>query len=360
MLISKEKIYSSALSLYLLFKFGIFNQVISAVIIALIFLFLSIVLVNQKYTFTELLSLILLLLIFAVSGLRSGDGNFIFVLAFIFASKDIDIKKIIRLFLTMYLLYFIYMFLRNVFGIENSNYSTKYVDGVLTFVKNYGFGHPNQLSIRFSIFILMFLYIKRGTMKWFCFVAILVAGIGVYGLTRSKTGLSILIISILFTLFLKKKNMQRFVCIMLFPISALATILSVLFPIIYNSANHYLYIINNQLTGRLRLGNQFFGRYGITPFGQDLDFSGYDNVLDSLYPFVLLQYGVVTFLVITILTILLLYKLLRSKFYYEAVLIQMFLIIGISELTPINLSYNFTLLFFSLILNSKDRKDKVT
>ncbi|MBF0009982.1 hypothetical protein HAX40_03170 [Enterococcus casseliflavus] len=351
--------YYSGFFIYILFKLNIVNEnwhnIFSSLSIALLLISLILNKYTLKYVFLSF-SLIFLGIIIAFT---SGELNVLFIFLLILAGKNADINSLIKMMIVLYIVMFVKFAIGNTLGWYNDSYALKYVDGVGKIVKAYGFGHPNQISARYISFVLLCFYYYKDKLNWkFLFLSWL-GEIYIYNISESKTGLLMLVIISLFFLFYRNDNWKKLSATISCILCIIVNLIGFSFPILYIRGNHMVYELDKLVTGRFRLAGNFFQNYGLKVFGQPIENGGYDNILDSATPYIILSYGIFFFILINLFSFFLYAYCFKNRKYIEAIIYNLFFIIGVTELTIINPSFNFTFLFFILVLNWSQKKSSV-
>lgn len=346
--------YFIALGTYMFYKFEIINNKLNLLVGGGVIALLMLVLLLQQYTSRELMCLTLLLILSGIILYTSNELNVLLIVLLVFSSKKIDIDDILKFILYTYIVFFLFMLVANLFEFYQYDVAVKYVKDVPIVLKTYGFGHPNQISNRFftAISIFLFLNRKKYSIKYILIACILQTYI--YQLSLSRTGLLMFVFSIVIYIFTTKFKYDKYIGYLSIVIFFITNLISIIIPFFYSKKLVLSYLLDSIFTGRIRLASKFFEKYGINFFGQKLDFSGYDNVLDSSVPYIILTYGVVTYVILMYITLKLFMKKIESKNYYIIIYFVLFYFIGLSELLVINPSYNFTIFFYSCLFEDND------
>lgn len=348
-----EFLFFMALGCYMFYKFGILSGIYNLMIGGIVVLILLAVLFFQTYSFKEKIILTLTLIISFIILYTSTELNILMIVLLIFSAKNISIDDIIKFLLKTYLIFFVFMIIANLLGFYDNDFGIKYMNDTAVMVKAYGFGHPNQISNRFLAATVMFFFLKRTSFKYSYVIIPCILQIFVYYISLSRTGLLMFLASVIIYIFTSKLDFEKIISYILLAGFWFMNVISILLPFLYADTSRVTQILNRILTGRIRLASNFFEKYDIRLFGQTLDFSGYDNVLDSAVPYIILTYGVILYAVIIYFSGKLFINSLKLNDYYIIIYFVLFYLIGLSELVVINPSYNFTLFFFAKLLDGK-------
>lgn len=216
---------------------------------------------------------------------------------------------------------------------------------------SFGFVHPNLFSIYVFNIILMWLWINYEKLKTKNIILLFLLMTVIYLMTNTRTAYIIDIV-VLIIILLSKKNKYPSATFtgFLFPIISLFMFM---FSNLYNEGNNIVLIINNLLSGRIKLGAYALSNYGITLLGQNVNFSNItwdpqwelnSFTFDSLYTYLIFCIGVVWLLII----IFFVYKL-SKKSEKSRIFILVFILYSITEIHPLNCFYLFPILLFSTI-----------
>lgn len=236
-----------------------------------------------------------------------------------------------------------------------------------------GYTHPNTFAAAiFTINLaLTFLFSRKNGFA--SLIVIIVLAIFSHVVTGSRTfdlGNATLVVINIFSmlkipnsvsnLFLSKISKNIVYLILVF----VATI-SIVAMFTYSSNNQILAVLNQALSGRIRLSNIYMQYSGITLFGADFSDAPYYStsshgeiltfVVDNLYQKVFLQFGVVGFCLLFFPTFYLLHKMIEYKscttIYY---LISLILFLGISESAFLWIQLNFLISYLRIAIYQSD------
>ncbi len=228
-----------------------------------------------------------------------------------------------------------------------------------------GFNHPNALGARIFQLLLMYSYLLKGKKLLAQLTIITIAVFITYKLTGSITVLSLMILFALMTCLFTMLNKNRHLTkkIINFLISKTKW-LFLLFPVIATYAIIYFDFFESYFKGnllaRILQTKYYFVHYGISLFGKQLEINNsIDNyelqisnlyTLDNGYMYLLLGYGISSFLIFVIGNFLLSRKLLLIKNYYALLIIVLYALYGFTETMMIRFTYNFSIIFFAYLL----------
>jgi hypothetical protein len=280
----------------------------------------------------------------------SRDANFLlpFLLAVAF-SYDND-HRFIKGFFTSSCICFAFHILLHLLGfLPDQVVITRMLgNGQIVRRASLGFEHPNNASLFFlPIFLGGYILINKKTEKLlFCFFTIL-SICGIYFTTRSRTGVFLILFFLLSFLINEQKLLNHRWIFKIFNssfflLSAVSIILAKSFG---ENANNW---VNQMLSNRPYIWNQYL-KLSINLIGAS---SGYNSFtaqnmysVDNYYIFILVNYGLLPFLMVGYLTYNLMKDLFNAKRAKLYIAVTAFLIYGITETNTIIPSINFTLCF---------------
>lgn len=309
---------------------------------------------------------IIILEILAVCTLFFSAGDWVFQAVFIICgTKYVNMKKALR-----YVFYFelLAFFIIVILGVSNviPNVVLLRSDGTVRYAL--GFYHPNILASRIFQLIALYLWVKSKKISGIDIVLVVIVGIITYKLTDSKTATIIIFACVLLVLALwvinyeQRKKINILKCLINFFMDKLKYLVvfifffATFFVIKFEQISNYM---QGTLASRVDQALRYFHTYGISFFGKALEINSnnedwYANsnlfTLDNGYMYLLLGYGIIFFTLFVFGEGLLIWKLAKEKEYLLLGVITLYAIYGFSETIVIRVSYNFTLLFLSLIL----------
>lgn len=319
-------------------------QVVSVLAICFAFVLFT----RHRYTFRELITWIILFVIFVLITLCSHKEGALLSLITIFSFKNLNQKKL-----------YSKIFFVGIFGVLISmiiefdgEASNRFIGGEWVAI----YKRSNILFIAFYTLIALYVLIKKGRISFKELVIIGILSFLMYQYTGSRTGILIATVFIVLALIFRIKCIRRskivYFLIMLLPIGCF--FVSVLFSALYPS-NGFVQTLDLIVQGRFRLGNLFLNTYTPQLFGQAIVESVDPNafmVLDNAYLDMLLAYGVlfsIIWICVSTLVIRFLYKQGRMV---EIALVCSYLIYGISETFLPNCFLNISLFLYAEYIHS--------
>ena len=162
------------------------------------FLLFTIKAALTKYSWREYLTIVLFLLLGAVSYFITGRNEIIRVVMFMAACKDIDMQKCLKLVFYMTLTGCTVIILLSVIGIYGAiSLQSDFGRGSMETRYTLGLGHPNALQCMVWALTTLGLYLYNAKMRWIHYIAVLLVNIFFYMLTGSKTAFIMSVYAIL-------------------------------------------------------------------------------------------------------------------------------------------------------------------
>lgn len=349
-LVEKLLIFFIILFKYLI-TYGVSKKFLSVylfilIVVALVDLF------RKKVYLKEIKSILIFGIISIYFVLFYFEQNFVisFILALICLRRN-D-REFIKIFFISSTACFLFSLLLDSINVTNSGKMIRIVDGVTNIRYNLGFTHPNEVFLFFLPIVLSGFYLFSKN-EAFYIVTIIAATI-LYEITDCRTGFYVIIL--FFILVLLRKLFKNKYIKKIIPIAFLLfTIFSILLAVFFgdNRTN----IVSSLLSGR-----PFFWDYYIEN-GKMFTFLG-DNLvknmfLDNFYLYLLVQLGIIGYLIYFVIYYSSLKKL--SNNYKYLIIATVFLIYGLFEANVIigSIQFLFAIQIKSIIENKLDEKEKL-
>ena len=314
--------------------------------------------------------IIVLLIIMRVSD-NSKTINILALILFIYGARNMSFERIAKI---TVLIDFLILFLVII--------SSKL--GIIQNYISYSFGRQREylgflyaltpLSI-FANAVLLETYINRKKIP--------IYRIGLYGLiafalfraTNSRLNFIITIIALFVSLFdriIKNDKLigniisKVFMCVS-FPVCA---VISVYLSYTYTGTG-WTAVLNSLLGSRIRLAHNALMQYGITLFGNEIEWSGWGlnslgevssieyNYVDNSYVQMLVQYGIIVFVLVLLFFSLLQVFLCRKNEYFLSMILTIIAFHGLIDDSIFGLAYNTFWLAFSLVISKEYKTFKV-
>ena len=306
------------------------------------------------YTRKQLLeiSALLLLLFVARCCSHSDDGFLLCSMALALSSHRIEPGRMMRRMLYAYIAVCLIVFTLYAFNI------LKKWDLEASRIRyNLGFSHPNTLGMVVVCFVLVWLVLRYNHLRWYDFVGWIGCILFEWLVPNSRTAAFIITIILLLVFLEKKLGLFRFRFIQFCCYLTVPTLAFFSFGASYGFRfdSQVYQLLNSLLSGRLYFGHIFLEKYNLTLFGQPITrinqvtaaLTGSEmRVLDNGYLRILLQLGLVTFLVVLSGLIYILYHSMTEKHYAVTIGLLALSFYTVSEYFISSLFCNIFLFFF--------------
>jgi hypothetical protein len=316
---------------------------------------------DNLYSIKILLKFLLVGLLLMVIVFFSGQTLLLDTFLFIFCARNILFKDIIKITLIIHIFMIIFIILSNYFGIIQDVNVWYRDDGIIRYAL--GYNYCTLVAQYYFHIILMFIVLKDGKkLKLIETILILIINYIIYIYTDTRAVFFLICILIPLTYIisffdkpLKNGIISKLLFKYCFPISALISIIG---SINYDKSNIIYLVLNKLFSGRLDLGLKGYEQFGISWFGQKIQWitgaGSYDtyNYVDSSYLKIALNYGIILLIILCIVFVFIgKFAIENNKKYFCLVL--MFLAVhSITDPQLIELRYNPFLLTFSVFFIS--------
>lgn len=299
----------------------------------------------------------------------TGSSNFVVICFLLFASREIEVKKIVRFMfqITSVLLALdIVMYIVN-YALGRVELSqTRQIDGATILRHNFFFNNANGFSFYFFFTVLMFMYVYYDKIKkGYLYGILLVSAWFTYVFPNTRT------IALLFPLFIlfdlcKGKVWDKVVSKICRHLYIIAFVLVII--VVYLFAFHSNVItqkINEAMNGRLTMVAGAYQLYGINLKGHRiinenlyLPNLGYFKLyIDNFYGMLVIRYGLIVTVIVSFFAMITSRDLYKNNKRIELILLSFVFLFGLSESTALDIFPAFPWLFFKETnIYKKDKK----
>ena len=308
---------------------------------------------DSIYTEMEIIKILLIFILLGLVSLHI-DSNVLFCsFFFIIAARNIDMRKLllgafwIQLFLTIMIAVASRIGLVSdwMYNIEGRNRHSL------------GYVYPSYIASIFFYMVLAYMYIRKEKLHLLETIMIGVLNCIIFVLTDSKTSfvLTFLAIVVFFVLkYYKKELKNNLISKLLYSYSVFGiAIISIVTCIVYNDENNFLVKINSFINNRLIMGHNALVEHGVTLFGEKIRWIGFGglgyttsalkeeyNFVDCSYVKVLLDYGIIFFVIMLSGYALVSYMAIKEKDRFLCTCILFMCIYSIIEPRIIEFGFN--------------------
>ena len=306
----------------------------------------------KKYSRAKLVSVFFIYLFGLVNYLITGYTDFLMLILAVFMADEIDVDKLLNILFFERLLIFSAANIGALIGIlpitvEQIN---KHINIVTAYAP--GYAGANTYSCQVGILLLLYLARKRKNINIMHFLVIIGAESITYMITRSRTGLFLIVLT-LFGIFILNefgnRKLLQWICRNSYILFVLC-----LFGIIFafkkvGYGNLVLDVLNDVLfNGRIGLSTMYLTTYQVPLLGKNLDMTMISSnayyALDNGYVVLLFYYGIVGFALYSFIMIKVLRTLLKKKEMILVVICMVTMIWSAYEAQMISLAGNFVIL----------------
>lgn len=340
------------------------NHILYISYIILIFIY---IIQSKKYRIMDLVKIVSVIIISIISWFVSKNATFMILFAFIFAEKNIEFKKIVKFDFKLKLFYLLIVVFLFCLGFTD-NYSV-YRDGMLR--NSMGFSHPNKFGAYiFSLYTeFMYLYFNKDR-KILNITVTLVSTVVISYFCDSRSSAICVLILYLMLVLLKKNDYKllgnKIIKKILIYSFVAFSLISIILGYIYNSNIEILRSLNSAFSGRLSYTHIFLDEYNINLFGNELYLvsnrmaieQGIQAlILDNSYVRILLQYGLLSFVMFAYLYVSSMKNSIKQKEYIICIILYVYLIRGLADNIMFTFNTNIFLLYFSSVIFFRERRE---
>lgn len=306
------------------------------------------------YTRKQLLeiSALLLLLFVARCCSHSDDGFLLCSMALALSSHRIEPGRMMRRMLYAYIAVCLI-----VFTLYALKILPKWTLDITRTRYNLGFSHPNTLGMVVVCFVMVWLVLRYNHLRWYDFVGWIGCLLFAWFVPNSRTAAFVIALIVILVFLEKSLKLfrHRFVRLCCYLTTPFLAIFSFAASFFYHDDSRFYQLLNTLLSGRLDFGHIFLNKYDITLFGQHIirvnqvtsDMTGAKPlILDNGYLRILLQLGLVTFLVFLAVLTYIMHHSLTEKHYAVTICLLTLSLYTVSEYFISSLFCNSFLFFF--------------
>ncbi|MBD5537254.1 MAG: hypothetical protein HDQ99_16680 [Lachnospiraceae bacterium] len=211
--------------------------------------------VMTKYSFKEWIVMAVFFVLGALSYFATGRNEIVRVVAFVAASKNVNLRTVLKITFYTTLAGVITLVILSLTGsLGHVFLETNYGRGGIEKRYCFGLGHPNALHCMFWALMTLGIYLYWKKLKWYHCVVLEAANAGLYLLTVSRTGVAVasvtVLIAMIFCIFPKLQE-KKWVYVTGIVCCGVCVIFSI-FVAIYGPGISLFAQIDKYLTGRIQ------------------------------------------------------------------------------------------------------------
>ena len=308
-------------------------------------------LVVTDYTKWEAGTMLVMLLLVIGVFMINGERTFVLSALAIVGVKDVNIKRVLKYVLYIYIIGMLVTVLLALVGIGEDNIHALPKAGQIYQVHDFGYAHPNATyNHLFIITILLLLQYGAGFGLRHLTILSLLMYSG-YKILLCRTGWMVYILLGIVLVLRHVFKGRRIYGVFLelwtvFP--CVMAMLSIGSPLVYRTGLGLVEWMNQMLTGRLYLFEQAISTLGISwyaPIGE-----GYSRQLDNVYLYIMLKYGIIVLAAYLFVYVLTMRRLKNKEDDLPVILLGILSIYGFMEYSFINVTWNPVMLYFAVAL----------
>ena len=367
-------LFYTAYILMLIYYMGsniIFLQNIQNKILILSYLLLVInfVVQSSKYKVKSIVIIILCIAISLISWKVSNSSEIAVLIIFIVSLKNIKFNDLVKFDIKAKIALVIVVLIFYGLGLTDVYYKYR-EDGRVR--SSMGFSHPNIFGTYIFSICCEYIYLNYKKIKLYKVIGLVIVSFLVSYFSDSRTAQLSILIAVLFWCVFNKYNIFKYkvVNFILSILFLLLTIVSYILGVLYADNNKLVLKLDELLTGRIRCIDQFISDYDVNLFGNELELVGTREaeengisakILDNAYMKILLQYGLISYVLFFILLFLGIKNAIKEKNYALCTMFLVYMIYGIFENALFLIRYNVFLLYLSnLIFFKNETKNDIS
>lgn len=324
----------------------------------------AVLILRHSYTRKSILCIAVAAGIILISTLMSSNTVMVWCILFIVAAMDVDIDKIFGVSVI-----FRIIMIGGTLALTCAGVIEDYVFSASTRARHgLGFDWATTGPILFLFLSLTYICVRKENLKIIELAVIEVIHCIFYHYTDTNMTFymgTLSVIIFLCSILVKKKwyITERLGYLICFAPTVIG-ILAILLHVSYDGSNAVWAKLNNLMSGRLSLGYDAFRTYGLTLFGQNIEWVGFGidesgvgyNYVDCSYLQYMLEYGVIFLVLVLTIYTLIIYRAVKHKNYYLVWACLITLVFSVTE--PWLFNFTFNPIPIAVLAKMKDRNDE--
>lgn len=271
-------------------------------IFSIILILINCLIQSKNYNRKEFLRIVLLFSLSAITWAISKEPSVFMLYLIVISMKNVELEDFIKFNIVIELLIVLFLFFMSNNGLTSEGLFFR--DNIRRY--SFGFIHPNTTAEIMSSILIGFLYLNRENLNIFKILPVIFISYIVSKFTYSRTALfvsfAIIICCLLKKQLIDKVIYKRTVKFFVKNIWIICTIITILAVYQYKYSTSIGIYLNDLLSGRLRLINNFLTNYKINLFGNELIFVYSKQairygisaqILDNAFVRYILQFGII-------------------------------------------------------------------
>ena len=326
------------------------GETIYRVLFAVGLFFLMLKFFVTDFTLKEVVIMFGIMVVLGYVFLRNRERSLILSALAIFGCKDVSIRRVLKYTVVVYAVGMTVTIVLAVNGLIPSGMHDGFKSGEMRIFSDYGFSNPNSAYSHLLILALMIVVVWREQIRWYHYFIMTLVMVFAYYKVFCRTGLLVygILCVILFGLYLiKSPKVRKVISFMWGSLPIAVAGISYVLPWLYEKEVPLVVKINELISNRILLANRALHRTELTWFGAlEKDWTN-EFYLDNAYINILLSYGIIVISICLISYLAMNYFLWRKEQYYVLVITGIIAIYAFMEYSPINATWNPTLIYIS-------------
>ncbi|WP_349666706.1 hypothetical protein [Lacrimispora sp.] len=336
------------------------NQLIYKVCFTISIIFLLLKVWVTDYKTIEILFMGVIMFLLGYIYLRTSEKSLIISALSIFGCKDVNVKKVLKYTLFVYIIGMILTINMILLGKIQGGIHTLNKGGIEYKINDFGFSHPNSAYFHLFMITLMIVAVWQERLHWYHYAIMTVIMFVAYKVFLSRTGLLIYLllcmaISILHIIKFDKLKKALFFTLNLIPVGVFT--LSYILMIYYDKNVPLINKLNNFVTGRIMCSSQALKYSGISWFGTVNRLWMEWIFIDNAYLSILISYGIVVCIFCVTAYTLTCFRYWRAGEYYILIILNIIAVYAFMEYMVVSATWNPMLLFMSGVLLWSGREE---
>ncbi|MBQ8833642.1 MAG: hypothetical protein IJ001_01790 [Oscillospiraceae bacterium] len=302
---------------------------------------------REQFTRHELISVIFIIIVGTADFILGNATTVLFTAIAICGTKNIDKSHVVRIVFWTRLIAFFALISLSAFGIIENEVVQVYRNDVAINRYMLGHDHPNMAHMSFAIIVVLMLYLYGEKMRLLHYCALLICNLVLYKFTYSRTGVLLILVSILFDAGVKNFQIQKLSMRLLKNLYIWEFVLTLFVALAYGRIE-LLDGLNKMLTGRVWYMHTLLTNFAPPIFGS-MEYNQYVNI-DNGYISLLYQGGILAFVWFSYYVITLMKKLYVENRVRDFFLVINFIVYSFTESFFPAISINISLLFLGEVI----------
>lgn len=280
------------------------------------------ILLHHKSSTKSILLIIFAVISLFITALITDNQIILTDMLLIMAATGVDFENIVKIDLFMRMMFVLFVWVLFYMGtipeaVDYRNLALKR--------HSYGFAHPNRLALHLCLISIEIFYLKHGRFKKITYLFLILLLFLTEVITNGRTseiGILFLIIAELFYKKFFRKYIEKYCRITLNVVFCMTIFLSIIIPVIYVLGFNIHIRSSSTIYARIELAANGLMNNGLTLLGQKIQtiatlearrLGVLANAIDNLYVNLLVNYGIITFIIMIVFIVRIIKHITYSK-----------------------------------------------